>query len=128
MTPSPHTIAVDRTLAEAHAVMRAHDIRHLPVMRAGALAGMLTQRDLLLIETLKDVDPDEVTAEEAMSPVVYAVSPDAPLERVLRELADQRFGSAVVVHNGAVVGILTTVDVCRAFAEVLSKRTAAGRR
>lgn len=121
-------IAADQTLAQAHALTRAHDIRHLPVMRAGELVGMLTQRDLLLIETLKDVDPDEVTVEEAMSPVVYAVSPDAPLEQVIREMADQKYGSTVVVHNGAVVGIVTTVDVCRAFADLLSKRAEAPRR
>jgi acetoin utilization protein AcuB len=117
-------ITVEQTLAQAHAVMRAHEIRHLPVTRAGELVGMLTQRDLWLIETLKDVNPDEVTVEEAMSPVVYAVAPDAPLEQVIREMADQKYGSAVAIHNGAVVGILTAVDVCRAFAEMLSTRAA----
>lgn len=120
MTASPHSIGRDQPLARAHAVMREHRIRHLPVLQAGELVGVLSQRDLHLIETLRDVDPAEVVVEEAMSTDIYAVPPDAPLAEVARAMADHKYGCAVVIHQQHVVGIFTTVDACRALSELLA--------
>lgn len=122
MTTSPHTVGADQKLSHAHAVLREHRIRHLPVMRAGELVGMLTERDLALIESLKDVAPHQITVEDAMSTSIYRVSPDSPLDEVVGEMAAKKYGSAVVVQNGKVVGIFTTVDVCVAFGELLRGR------
>jgi acetoin utilization protein AcuB len=124
MTTSPHTIGADQTLAQAHAVLKQLKIRHLPVLKGSELLGMLTERDLALIENLRDVDAHKIQVEEAMSTGVYTVSPDAKLDEVVNEMAEKKYGSAVVVQNGKVVGILTTVDVCRALAELLHGRLA----
>ena len=102
--------------------MREHKIRHLPVLEGGRLVGMITLRDLHLVETLKDVDPKKITVEDAMSSTVYAIVPDAPLDEVAAEMAEHKYGSAVVMQNNKVVGIVTTVDVCRALAELLRGR------
>jgi acetoin utilization protein AcuB len=120
MTSSPHTVGADQTLAHAHVLMNDLGIRHLPVLRGGALVGMLSERDLALIEQFKDIDPRATKVEEAMSLGVYKVSPEAPLAGVAREMAAKKFGSAIVVQDHKVVGILTTVDVCSALAAVLS--------
>lgn len=122
MTKSPHSVGKDQTLAYAHDVMREHRIRHLPVLDAGQLVGMVSLRDLHLLETLHDVDPREITVEEAMNTTVYAVAPDAPLADVCAEMAAKKLGSAVVIDRSKVTGILTTVDVCRVLAELLGGR------
>lgn len=122
MSTNPHSIGQEQTLAKAHEVMREHKIRHLPVLEGGRLVGMITLRDLHLVETLKDVDPKKITVEDAMSSTVYAIVPDAPLDDVAAEMAEHKYGSAVVMQNNKVVGILTTVDVCRALAELLRGR------
>jgi acetoin utilization protein AcuB len=83
---------------------------------------MLTQRDLALNESLKDVDPRSVPVEDAMSTEVYMVSPDAKLDEVVSEMAEKKYGSALVVQNHKVVGIFTTVDVCSALADLLHSR------
>lgn len=124
MTPSPHAISVTQPLSLAHALMKQHDIRHLPVVDGGKLVGLLSMRDLHLIGSLKDVNPTKVSVSAAMSKEVYAVSPATPLHEVVNAMADHKYGCAVVMHNGKVVGIFTTVDVCRAFGELLSKRLA----
>jgi len=124
MTTSPHTVGADQTLAHAHSVLREHKIRHLPVLRGGELVGMLTERDLALIETLKDVDPSTILVEDAMSGHVFAVSPEAALDEVVSEMAAKKYGSVVVVQNHKVVGILTGVDVCTALADLLHGRLA----
>lgn len=122
MTTSPHTIGLDQPLSQAHATMGRHKIRHLPVLDGGKLVGVLTDRDLHLVETLKDVDPEKVSVEDAMSGNVYSVTPHAPLDEVAAEMAEHKYGCAVVIDNNHVVGVLTTVDVARALVEVLRLR------
>ena len=124
MTTSPHAIGRDQPLTLAHAMLKKHRIRHLPVLDGGELVGLLSERDLQLIETFEGVDPKRVTIEEAMSTSVYAVTPETKLDEVLRAMAEQKYGCTVVIQNGRVVGVFTTVDVCRAFAESLETRPA----
>jgi len=121
MTLSPQVVSSAHTLAQAHQIMRERNIRHLPVVDDGRLVGVVSQRDLYLLETLKGVDPAEETVEEAMSPEPFSVSPDAPLEEVALAMAEHKYGSAVVVDQGVVVGLFTTVDALRALAAVLRR-------
>jgi len=120
MTSAPLTISPRETLTEAHAAMRRARIRHLPVVDGKKLVGLVTQSDLRLMETLRDVDPAEVTVREAMSRAPYTASPGAPLEKVCRQMAARRIGSTVVVSRGKPVGVFTTVDALWALAELLS--------
>lgn len=122
MTTSPHSIGTDQTLAKAHEMMQAHDIRHLPVLSGGHIVGIITDRDLHLVESMRGVEPRVVTVEEAMSTSVYSVAPETPLDEVVATMGERKYGSAVVMQNGKVVGIFTTVDLCRAFAELLHTR------
>jgi acetoin utilization protein AcuB len=119
MTPRPVTIAANRTLAEAHALMRERRIRHLPVVAGDSLVGILSLRDLHLLETLRDVDPSQVTVDEAMTPNPYAVVPEAPLQSVVDTMARNKWGSAIVVKKGRVVGLFTATDGMRLLAKLL---------
>ena len=124
MTTSPHSIGSDQTLAKAHEMMHTHDIRHLPVLAGGKLVGMLTDRDLHLIESMAGVEPRVSKVDDAMSTNVYSVAPETPLDEVVAAMGERKYGSAVVMQNGKTVGIFTTVDLCRAFAELLHTRLA----
>lgn len=122
MTPSVHTIGVGRTLADAHRLMREYQIRHLPVLEGGKLVGIVTERDLHLIETLKGVDQRDVSVEEAMSQEVYSVEPDTELAEVARTMAERRYGCTVVARGADVMGIFTTIDALRVLADTLAGR------
>jgi acetoin utilization protein AcuB len=122
MTRMPFTVGRAESLSVAHREMRAHGIRHLPVVDGDALVGMVSLRDLHLIETLRDVDPEAVKVEEAMTAEPYTVRPDSPLGEVVEEMIGRRFGSAVVVDEGKVVGVFTTRDALRALLAVLRER------
>lgn len=119
MTRTPHLIGAEQSLKTAHELMRSYEIRHLPVLHGGKLIGVLSQRDLHLVETLKDVDPEVIRVEEAMSQDVYAVPPKTPLKQVVREMASRKLGSAVVVEGTKVVGVFTTVDALDVLADRL---------
>jgi len=122
MTTSPFTIEADEKLAAAANLMRENRIRHLPVMRGGSVAGILSARDVALIETLKDVDPKAVSVEDAMTPSPYVVSPDTLVSEVAAEMAEHKYGAVIVAQNHKVVGVFTTVDVCRVLSEVFETR------
>ena len=119
MSTAPLTIDGAQTMSQAHALMTKEQIRHLPVMAAGELVGIITQSDLHLIESLSMVDPNRVRVDEVMTCEVYVVGPEVPVDEVVYEMARHKYGSTIVVDHHTVVGIFTVVDVCRAFAQVL---------
>jgi acetoin utilization protein AcuB len=113
MTPSPLTIGRDQTLAVAHELMHAHGIRHLPVLDGGVLVGIVSDRDLHLVESLPNTDPKSTLVEDAMTPDPYIVNADARLRDVARQMVDHKYGCAIVVERGHVAGIFTTIDALR---------------
>jgi len=117
MTAAPFTIGKDDTLAKALESMREHHIRHLPVVHGGKLVGLLSDRDLKLLRTLRGVDPNSQTVEDAMTPGVYAVQAPTPLDKVAAEMAEHKYGSAVVLEGEKIAGIFTTVDALVALAD-----------
>ncbi|HBQ19476.1 MAG TPA: CBS domain-containing protein [Myxococcales bacterium] len=119
MSRSPHTIGKDMSLATASKVMREHGVRHLPVLDGGQVIGILSNRDVYLLETLQDVEATRVTVEEAMSAEPYSVAADAPLKEVVVHMAEHKYGAAVIMEGKKVKGIFTTIDALRALAERL---------
>jgi acetoin utilization protein AcuB len=126
MTKSPHTIGHNQTLAMAHHMMTDHAIRHLPVLEAGKLVGLLSDRDLNFVETLKGVDSSQVKVADAMSVDVFTVTPATLVRQVSAEMADHKYGSAVVVDGDRVVGVFTTVDALRALATLVAPSSSNG--
>ncbi|MBK7857322.1 MAG: CBS domain-containing protein [Archangiaceae bacterium] len=122
MTTTPATIGVDQTIAAADALMAKHQIRHLPVLSGGALVGILSDRDVAIIKGLRDVDAQRVKVEEAMSAQPYTVEPEAPINEVAGEMARHKYGAVIVQQNRQVVGVLTTVDICRVLSELFEER------
>jgi len=116
MTSALVVVDPQRSLAEASRLMRAHAIRHLPVVRGGQVVGILSQRDVYLIETLSNADPAEIRVEEAMTNEPLFVEPDEPVHLVARKMASRKIGSAVVAHNGRLLGLFTVTDALRALA------------
>jgi len=119
MSTSPHTIGADQPLSLAHEKMRTERIRHLPVLSAKKIVGILSDRDVRFLESFKDVDPRTVNVEEAMSTDVYTVDANAELRVVAETMAEHKYGSAVVTRGAEVVGVLTTTDICRAVAKLV---------
>lgn len=125
MTTKPRTILRTATLADAHRTMREHAIRHLPVVdAAGNLCGVVSQRDLYLLETLSDVDQDSVRVEEAMIEHPFVVSSDTALDNVVEMMGEHKYGSVVVMGKRGIEGIFTATDACQAFAQILHRTVA----
>jgi acetoin utilization protein AcuB len=125
MTPMPASVGPRAKLGEAHELMRSLGVRHLPVVDGTRLVGVVSERDLHLVETLRGVDLDRLTIEDAMTPDPCTVSPRNRLEDAVHRMAERKIGSMIVVQGEEVVGILTAVDGLRAFAAMLRSGAAA---
>lgn len=119
MTFMPRTIGFDQSLASAQEVMNKLHVRHLPVIKGGQLVGIISDRDIDFILRFRDVDPESITVEDAYTAEPYFTDPDAPLKDVVTKMAEHKYGSALVVENGKVVGIFTASDAYRALAALL---------
>jgi acetoin utilization protein AcuB len=121
MTPSPVTIAPNRSLAAAQQMMRAHQVRHLPVLDGGRVIGIVSERDLLLIESMPGLNPTVVLVEEGMVQDVFTVTPDAPIGEVVETMIERKLGSAIVSEGERVIGVFTTIDALRALHRLLER-------
>lgn len=120
MTPFPWFIEIEDRLQRAVEVMAAHDIRHLPVTRDGQLVGVVSERDIQLVESGAESGArDALRVRDACVLDAYVVDVGEPLDGVLLEMARRHIGSTLVVKHGKLAGILTVTDACRAFGEFL---------
>lgn len=124
MTPQPWTVRHDARLSIAHDLMRAHRIRHLPVLDAGKLVGILSERDVYMFDRLTD-PTSRFIVEDAMTMDVYGAHDDDPVDKVVEEMAGRKLGCAVILDRaGGVEGIFTTIDALEVLSEVLRRATA----
>lgn len=122
MTVSPWTVGKGASLAEAGRIMSDHHVRHLPVLDGGKLVGIVSQRDLYLVESLPGVSPEAVSVEEAMVPDPFQVRSDTPVWQAIDTMIERKLGSALVCDGDKVVGVFTTIDALRLLAERLKAR------
>lgn len=125
MTKDVVTLERNDRLLVADDLMRLGRIRHLPVVdETGALAGIVTQRDLFHSGIEKALGhgytqrsaPDMVVVREAMKVDVVTTTPDTPLRDAARRMREREIGCLVVVDDGRIAGILTETDFVKLLA------------
>jgi acetoin utilization protein AcuB len=124
MTKNPITIDASATIIEAIHLLKEKNIRRLPVMRDGKLAGIVTERMLLTYSPGKSTAMDawEVHYLLAKTPVTAAmnaqphtVKPDDELADAAQLIHDRKLnGITVVDASGNLVGLLTTTNALQA--------------
>lgn len=128
MTPNPITAPPDMTHPAALDLMRKNGIRHLPIMEEGKLIGIVVENDLLSSRpsqatTLSIYEIytilDKLTLRQIMSAPVYAVEEDCPMEEAARIMIQNRITGLPVMRGDEIVGIITEIDLFRAFVDVL---------
>jgi acetoin utilization protein AcuB len=115
MTRHPETIRPDEMLAKAKEMMDVAGFRRLPVVKDGKIIGMLTERNLR--EHSGYLNSTKVNA--AMNAAVVSVGPNSTVQDATRLMLRHKIGGLPVVEDGKLVGIVTTVDILRAFLQVV---------
>jgi acetoin utilization protein AcuB len=101
--------------------MHHFGIRHLPVLHGGHLVGVVSDRDIAMVEALPGIDITRVKVEEAMAEEPYTVAMSARLADVATIMAERRIGTAIIVDGDDgdhAVGVFTTTDALRALARL----------
>lgn len=124
MTRNPITIEKDATVIEAIHLMKEKNIRRLPVMDKGRIAGIVTEKMMADFKPSKATSLDtwevhyilsKTPVTEAMNPTPYKVKPDTELTDAARLLHDRKLNGVLVVDdNDNLVGILTTTNALEA--------------
>jgi acetoin utilization protein AcuB len=125
MTQAPLSISQDATLREALELMEQVGCHHLPVTNPhGHLTGVIASQDCRLALNLPSVrrthwqangilDHVPVSAVMTFAPVV--VDPEMPADEAVNPMLDRQIGCLPVLQGKALVGIVTTADILRAF-------------
>jgi len=111
MTPNPRTAEPDTTLEEIATLMKEEDVGAIPVMEDGRVAGVVTDRDIVLRCIAEGKDPTECAAEDIMSEGVKTIAPDADVDEAADLMAEAQVRRLAVVQNGKLVGMLSLGDI-----------------
>jgi acetoin utilization protein AcuB len=111
------TIAPDTGILKAMEVMRKNSIRHLPVVDGDDFVGFVTEGDLRQASLLSMVD--KVSIEDVMIKNPVTISPEASLEEAAKLVSFHKIGGLPVVKGKKLMGIITIVDILRAFIQLM---------
>jgi CBS domain-containing protein len=106
------TVDQEATLTEIAHVMRDERVGSVVVVDArGTVAGMLTDRDLVVSGLAEDRNPDECIANHILSTNVFSVKPDDDVASVARRMRDEGVRRVPVMRGHDLVGIVTLDDL-----------------
>jgi CBS domain-containing protein len=111
MTPSVRTVSPSQSLAEAAEVMKGEDVGSVPVVDEGSLAGIVTDRDIVVRVVADRRDPQTVKVDEVASRDVVTVEPEQDLDEALALMARHKVRRLPVIEEGRLVGMLAQADV-----------------
>lgn len=123
MTPDPLTLSVDADLDAAIALMDENDIRHVPVVEDGKLVGVLSDRDLLSVTGWLPASERGAEGPQKVRDLISArpvkATPDDSVVMVAVDLTSRGIGCLPVVEDGRLIGIVSEMDLIRAYAEMI---------
>ncbi len=114
MTKDVATIQYDTIVEEAASIMAGRGISGIVIMKAGQVAGMLTERDILKRVIAIGRNPACVKIEEVMSQPVVSVPPHYSVFSASRMMEKLNIRRLVVEENKWLCGVVTQTDIFRA--------------
>jgi CBS domain-containing protein len=113
MTRDVRACEPSATVAEAAKVMAQEDVGPVPIVEDGRLAGIVTDRDIVVRVVAEGRDPNTTTVREIASTKLVTVSPDDDLDEALKLLAERQVRRLPVVEGDRLVGIVAQADIAR---------------
>ena len=123
MTPFPYFVEPDESVEQVSKLMELHAIRHIPVKCEGDVVGVVSG-DAVALVLRRGGGFGAMTAGEIQSSSPYIVELTAPLNGLLRGMAEVHADVAVVMKDGKLAGIVTVTDICEALSGFLEDRFA----
>lgn len=116
------TVPPELPLQTAHRLMMDRALRHLPVVSGQKLAGILSEREVLLASSrARDgsyVYP-KLTVGDVMSLAPIAAGPGVSVAELARTMVEARLEAIpILLSNNVLVGLVTSTDLLRSLARL----------
>ena len=114
MSTRPRCVSPDTPVTEAAELMESEDVGALPVLEGDELAGMITDRDIVIRAIARGKDPRGMPVREVSTRDVVAIRGDEDLSEALKLMASHQVRRLPVVDDSNhLVGVLAQADVAR---------------
>lgn len=112
MTTDPRTVRGQATIEDAARIMRDADIGDVIVLDdSGRVAGIITDRDLVVRALADGADPAQVQVASLLDEEVISIAPDASVETALELMRDHKVRRLPVIEDERLVGVVTLGDL-----------------
>ena len=108
-----HAIPADTPLRDAVLTLGRQKLDILAVVEARKLVGLLSVRDIITRVGADYEAKLHLPVRDFMTESPQTLEPDAPIAFALNRMDDGGFRHVPVVHNGTMVGVVSTRDVIR---------------
>jgi CBS domain-containing protein len=114
MSNRPRCVSPDTPLSEVAELMESEDVGALPVLDGDELAGMITDRDIVIRAVARGKDPRGMPVREVSTREVVAIRSDEDLSEALKLMARHQVRRLPVVDDSNhLVGVLAQADVAQ---------------
>jgi CBS domain-containing protein len=111
MTADPQTVSSDATLEEAAREMKSDDIGAVLVTDNGDVAGILTDRDIVVRAVAEGRDPSSTKVGDVATRDVQTLAPDSSIDDAIKLVREQNVRRIPVVEDGRPAGIVSIGDL-----------------
>jgi CBS domain-containing protein len=110
MSSEPFTLEASAPIRHAAQIMRDHDVGDVLIVDAGELAGIVTDRDIV-VRAIADGCTLDSPVRTIATEVLVTVSPDDPLDKARDRMRRRAVRRIPVVEDGRPVGIVSLGDL-----------------
>jgi CBS domain-containing protein len=111
MTTNVVYLPSETTLGEAARTMQEKDIGDVVVADGTNLAGLVTDRDIVVRGVAERRDPDNTTLREIMTEELVTVRPDDSIQQAALLMRDRAIRRVLVLDDSGLVGIVSIGDL-----------------
>jgi len=111
MTTDVTTAELTSTLEEIATIMRHEDVGAVPIIDDGELAGIVTDRDIVVRCIAEGRDPGESCAEDILTGGLLTVSVDDDISRAVSIMSRNQVRRLPVLDGDGLVGMVSLGDI-----------------
>jgi CBS domain-containing protein len=113
MTRDPRAVDVDATAADAARAMRDDDIGDVIVTEGGRVAGIVTDRDIVVRAIAEGRDAQSIAVRDICSSDLRTLEPGESVDEAVRAMREHCVRRLPVVSDGELVGVVSLGDLAQ---------------
>ena len=111
MTADPRTVEAGATCVDAAREMRDGDVGSIVVVDNGAVAGIITDRDIVVRVVADGTDPGSAKVRDAATMNAITLTVDQSVDDAIRLVREQNVRRIIVLQDGRAAGIVSLGDL-----------------